>query len=191
MKRVIGKKQNKEFQIIIPKLMYRQLIIDGDLKYTLGSSTYQYNARQLVLSEESMKILATDFAKPADSEEDLNKQLMYVFDDILSKVNKYLPLYDKNRFRQSLNEARGRFEKLPVLSNANKKTLGKVEILTEILKGLHDNPAMGNIKKIGCKTPLGKLQTSSGISVSQNAVFVYQSPTGLFERRVHLKDLID
>ncbi|MGN1283393.1 MAG: type II CRISPR RNA-guided endonuclease Cas9 [Limosilactobacillus sp.] len=179
------------FQIVVPKLMYRQLIIDGDLKYTLGSSTYQYNARQLVLSEKSMKILNTDFAKSADSLEEQNNELMYVYDDILDKVNKYMPLYDKNKFRTLLNnEARSKFETLPILTDAKGKHPGKVEMLSEILKGLHDNPAMGNTKCLGIKTAFGKLQTPGGIPVSRNAVFVYQSPTGLFERQVRLKDLI-
>lgn len=191
LKKVIEQKQNKKFQIIIPKLMYRQLIVDGDLKYTLGSSTYQYNARQLVLSKESMRILAIDFTKSTEPKEYQNKQLMYVFDDILDKVNKYLPLYDKNKFRVSLNNARNTFEKLPIFSDSSNKIPGKVEMLVEILNGLHDNPAMGNTRKLGIKTPLGKLQTSKGIVVSPNTVFVYQSPSGLFERRVRLRDLID
>lgn len=180
-----------DFQIVMPKLMYRQLIIDGDLKYTLGSSTYQYNARQLVLSEKSMEILDTDFTKSMKDLEKHNADLMYVYDDILDKVNKYMPLYDKNHFRKSLNEARAKFEKLPILSDAKKKVSGKVQMLNEILNGLHDDPSMGHMKKLDINTPFGMLQTPGGITISPNAVFVYQSPTGLFERRVHLKDLLN
>lgn len=47
--------------MIIPEVMYRQLIVDGDQKFTLGSSTYQYNARQLVLDSESLVTLSKNF----------------------------------------------------------------------------------------------------------------------------------
>lgn len=194
LRQVIAKSQKKEFQIIIPKLRYRQLIIDGGLKYTLGSSAYQYNARQLVLSEKSMEVLATDFSKVTTDLDKQNQKLIAVYDDILDKVNRCLPLYDKNQFRNALNGARDKFVQLPILPkfNGNKKEeAGKVEILNEILLGLHDDASTGNLKPLGIKTPFGMLQTQSGITMSSNAVIVNQSPTGLFEHRIYLKALLN
>lgn len=183
-----------DFDIVVPKVMYRQLIIDGDLKYTLGSSTYQYNARQLVLSERSMRILSTDFSKTSESLEKQNDDLVVVYDDILDKVNKYMPLYDKNKFRVLLNEGIEKYRKLPIISQYQgtvKKLTGKAEILNNILIGLHNDPTMGNLKDIGIKTPFGQLQVPTGITVSPLTTLVYQSPTGLFERRVRLIDLLN
>lgn len=194
LRQVIAKSQKKEFQIIIPKLRYRQLIMDGGLKYTLGSSAYQYNARQLLLSEKSMEVLATDFSKITTDLDKQNQKLIAVYDDILDKVNRYLPLYDKNQFRKALNGARDKFVQLPILPkfNGNKKDeAGKVEILNEILLGLHDDASKGNLKPLGIKTPFGMLQTQSGITMSSNAVIVNQSPTGLFEHRIYLKALLN
>ena len=187
------KKEYLQFDIVVPKVNYRQLVIDGQLKYTLGSSTYQYNARQLVLSNNSMRVLTTDFTKSNDTLQEQNKQLIFVYDEILDKVNQYLPLYDKNRFRVSLKKGRTQFESLPVLpiyDGATKKEEGKVEVLRNILMGLHDDPTMGNLKSIGIKTPFGMLQSSKGISISKNAKLVYLSPTALFQREVKISDLI-
>lgn len=182
-----------DFDIVVPKVMYRQLIIDGDLKYTLGSSTYQYNARQLVLSEKSMKILNTDFSKDSFSVDEQNEQLMFVYDDILDKVNRYLPLYDKNKFRKGLNEGRDKFKELPVLpiyNGSSKKSDGKVDIINNMLIGLHCDPSMGNLKSLGIKSPFGMLQTPNGITMNKDSELIYQSPTGLFERRIRLSKLI-
>ncbi|WP_295730772.1 type II CRISPR RNA-guided endonuclease Cas9 [uncultured Limosilactobacillus sp.] len=187
------KKEYLQFDIVIPKINYRQLIIDGQLKYTLGSSTYQYNARQLVLSNNSVKILATDFTKSSDTIEEQNEQLMYVYDEILNKINQYLPLYDKNKFRTGLKKGRDKFEALPVLpvyDGAAKKGEGKVEVLRNILMGLHDDPATGNLKSIGIKTPFGMLQSPKGILISKNAKLIYDSPSALFQRELRVSDLI-
>lgn len=187
------KKAYLQFGIVVPKVNYRQLVNDGQLKYTLGSSTYQYNAKQLVLSNESMKILTTDFTKSNDSIEKQNKQLMLVYDEILDKVNQYLPLYDKNKFRAGLKEGREKFESLPVLpvyDGAVKKEEGKIEVLRNILMGLHDDPTMGNLKSVGIKTPFGMLQSPQGILISKDAKLVYLSPTALFQRELRISDLI-
>lgn len=179
-----------QFKVVIPKIMYRQLIIDGNhQKFTLGSSTYQYNARQLVLSQESAKTLSISFDKANYSDDKANEMLMAVYDDILDKVNKYFSLYDKNKFRERLNDGRELFAKLPVESkfeNNKKIATGKTEILNNILEGLHADPSMGDLKAIGFSTPLGFMQSANGINLSKNAMVIYQSPTGLFSRKVYL-----
>ena len=65
----------------------------------------------------------------------------------------------------------------------------KQNTLREILKGLHDNPVTGNLKNIGLSTPLGQMQIKSGILLSPEAKLIYQSPTGLFEKRVKISNL--
>lgn len=48
---------------------------------------------------------------------------------------------------------------------------------------------MQKIKSLGLSTPLGFMQFSSGVPLSENAKLIYQSPTGLFEKRVKISDL--
>ena len=65
----------------------------------------------------------------------------------------------------------------------------KEDVLNNMLDGLHANASFGNLKKIKVSTPFGQLQVPTGIKLSPNAELIYQSPTGLTERRVKLKDL--
>lgn len=62
-------------------------------------------------------------------------------------------------------------------------------VLSKVLDGLHDNMVNPDLKNLGIKTPFGKMQSSSGITLSPNAVLIFQSPTGLFEKRVRIADL--
>jgi CRISPR-associated endonuclease Csn1 len=179
----------ENFEIILGKVMYRQLVIEGDKKFMLGSSTYQYNAKQLVLSDKSVKILASH-GKLDEQKESADYDTVY--DEILTKVDRYFDFYDRNAFRAGLRNGTSLFHTLPNHNqyDGNKKIhSGKREILNEILKGLHANPSLGSLKEIGISTPFGKIQGSNGTKLSEDTLVVYQSPTGLFERRVSLKDL--
>src|SRR5699024_11872118 len=92
-----NKKREKKitsFEIVKSKIPYKQVIQDGDKKFMLGSSTYVYNAKQLTLSTESMKAITNNFDKDSDE----NDALIRAYDEILDKVDKYLPLFDINKF---------------------------------------------------------------------------------------------
>ena len=173
-------KRNKTvetFEIVKSKIPYKQVIQDGAKKFMLGSSTYVYNAKQLVLSNEAMKAITNHF----DNDSDEDKALIKAYDEILMNVDKYLPLFDINKFRQKLHLGREKFVKLSL--NDKKDTILKV------LDGLHDNAVMSKVTSIGLSTPLGFMQYPNGISLSENAKLIYQSPTGLFEKRVKISDL--
>ncbi|WEV71130.1 type II CRISPR RNA-guided endonuclease Cas9 [Lactobacillus sp. ESL0785] len=171
------KKRIKDFTIIKGRVPYKQLVQDGAKKFMLGSSTYMYNAKQLTLSPEVMRIVTGNFAV----EEDRNEALLNAYDEILKKVDDFLPLYDINKFREKLHDGKNKFAALKVDE--------KQSTLTEILNGLHDNPVMGNLKNIGFSTSFGQMQAPSGITLSANAKLIFQSPTGLFEKRIKIKDL--
>lgn len=107
-------------------------------------------------------------------------------------MNSKFGLYDKNGFRTKLTEAASIFYDLPLRAeyNGNKKvTDGKLEVLDNILIGLHADPSFGNLKQLNMSTPFGQMQTKGGVVLNGNSTLIYQSPTGLFERRVKLKDL--
>lgn len=176
------------FDLVLPKVFLNQLVIDRGAKFTLGSAAYQYNAQQLILSSGSLATLQRDFRKnPSDT---VDEQLLAVYDEIVAAVNQYFPLYDKNKFREKLTAGRELFATLPIYDeykNGRKARDGKVNTLSKILQGLHANSRILKIEGLKIKTPLGMFQTKSGISLSEEAILVYQSPTGLFERRVQLK----
>lgn len=169
-------KKVKEFEIVLGKVYFGQLVVDGDQKFTLGSSTYKYNASQLTLSRKSIDILARIGEK-----ENTDEELENVYADILDKVNKYYALYDINKFRERLNSGFDLFKELNIEE--------KEDVLSNMLDGLHANATLGDLKKVKISTPFGKLQVPTGIKLSLNAELIYQSPTGLTERRVKLKDL--
>lgn len=167
----------EEFRILKGKIPYRQIVLDDEKKFMLGSSTYVYNAKQLTLSNETMRIVTNNFTTKDDRSNLLNQ----AYDEILEKVDKYLPLYDINKFREKLHKGKDKFSKLNIKE--------KEATLVEILNGLHDNSVMGKLKNIGFSTAFGQMQIPSGITLSPNAKLIYQSPTGLFEKRVKISEL--
>lgn len=178
----LNKSLNK-FDVILDKVKYRQVIYDGTDHLMLGSSKYKYSTKQLVLSDQSMKILSSNG-------EFSNEELIKVFDEIMYIVNKNFSLYDTRGFRDKLNNARENFIKLPnktLFEKGKLKQHSKLEILKQILIGLHANAGRGDLKDIGLNN-FGAMVTS-GVLLSPDATIVYQSPTGLFERKVKLSDL--
>lgn len=168
----------KGFRIIKDHVHFKQVIVDGDKKFMLNSASYQVNAKQLTLSQETMRTVTDNMDLKEDNED---QRLVSAYDEILSKVDAYLPLFDTNNFRAGLHEGRTKFINLTVKD--------KKQTLSNILNGLHDNPVVSDLKNLGIKTPFGKMQTKAGIVLSSNAILIFQSPTGLFEKRVRITDL--
>ena len=167
----------KGFRVIKDHVPFKQVVLDGDKKFMLYSAKYETNAKQLTLSQETMRIVTDNLKKG----EDQDQLLVKAYDEILQKVDQFLPLFDVNSFRNGLHKGREKFLDLAV--NDKKITL------SNILNGLHDNLVTPNIKNIGIKTPFGQMNFSSNIPLSPDAVLIYQSPTGLFEKRVKIADL--
>ncbi|WP_103660676.1 type II CRISPR RNA-guided endonuclease Cas9 [Lactobacillus sp. HT06-2] len=170
------------FDIVRGKVPYKQVVIDGERKFMLGSSTYVYNAKQLTLSWKAMQVI-TDNLDPLEySEKQINQAYLDTFDEILEKVDEYLPLFDINQFRKKLHAGRDKFVKLSIAD--------KHETILQVLNGLHDNPVVLKIRNLGItSTDFGKLQIPNGIKLSKNSMLIYQSPTGLFEKRVKISKL--
>lgn len=182
------KKGIKSFRILKSRIPFKQAVIDGQEKFMMGSSTYKYNLKQLALSSESMKYILDYIDDPefkkhkcVENQMDAEDCLIFVYDEILKIVDKYLPLYDINKFRPKLREGRKIFVDLDFDE--------MVKTIYSLLNGLHANPVFGDLKLLNIKTPFGQMQAQTGITLSENAMLLYQSPTGLFERRVKIKDL--
>lgn len=123
------------------------------------------------------------------SDDQLDLNYLHAFDETVDQVDRYFPLYDMNRYRVSLAAGRDLFANLPLHTESDKSELGKDTTLQNVFMGLHANSTIKSLKNIGIKSPLGLLQKTSGIFLTADAEVVYQSPTGLFERVVRLRDL--
>lgn len=86
-------------------------------------------------------------------------------------------MFDSRDFREKLRNSRNKFIKL----EASKKA----DTILAILKGLQAKSTRATIKELNI-SDFGRIITSS---ISPEAQLIYQSPTGLFERRVKVKDL--
>lgn len=184
------KKGVNDVRILMDNIPYRQPVLEGGALYMLGSSTYKYSLKQITLSQESMKYILDYIDDPNFNKhvmvnidhQDEKKCLLAVYDEILEKMDKYLPLFDINGFRKKLHDGREKFVKLTVDD--------EIEAIKSILKGLHANADRAKLSNLGLSTDLGFMQVPDGIKLSEDAVFIYQSPTGLFERKVKISDLL-
>lgn len=172
------------FEIIVQKLLFGQAVVDGGQQFMLGSSTLPYNNEELYLSKDSIKKIVG---------KDSKNNFVDVYDEILEAVNKYFPIYDTNKFRSKLKIARDKFVTLPekdVYSDHKIQVNGQATVIQKILIGLHADAGVSDLKEIGfSSTKLGFLQRPNGIILSDSAYLVYQSPSGLFERKVYLNNL--
>lgn len=169
----------KGFRVVKDHVHFKQLVLDSDKKFMLYSARYFANAKQLTLSHETMKVVTDNLEK--EDYKDEKQLLINAYDEILQKVDQYLPLFDANKFRAGLHNGRAKFIDLTINDKKN--------VLSKVLNGLHDNMVNPDLKNLGIKTPFGKMQEKSGITLSPKAVLIFQSPTGLFEKRVRIADL--
>ena len=167
----------KGFRVIKDHVPFKQVILDGNKKFMLYSAQYEANAKQLTLSQETMRIVTDNLKKG----EDQDQLLVKAYDEILQKVDQYLPIFDMKGFRNSLHTGRNKFIEF--------STTDKKLTLNNILNGIHNNMVTVDMKYLGIRTPFGRLQSSSGITLSPEAILIFQSPTGLFEKRVRIADL--
>lgn len=170
------KSKKKDFRVILPKVHFKQLVEDSGKKFMLAGVNDKHNAQQLVLSLSSIKALV----EPDITDVELDA----VYQEILDCINKYFKIYDK--VGAKLATAKSEFEKLDIeTKKVDKNTIkGKRETLLDILDVLHANAMR---KKILSAGELGRL--SGNIKLTENAKLIYQSPTGIVERIVYLKDL--
>lgn len=182
-----------KFEIVVAKVKYQQLINDDKKLFMVGSNTYRYNAQQLVLSDNAVRAI-NNFKKKNEklSDAEDNERLIKVFDEIIVQMDKYFPMYDINQFREKLRQSRDAYIELPindVWENNKLIQVGKRNTINRILQGLHANATFSDLKFLGLKTGFGFMQQSSGIKLSETAQLIYQSPTGLFERRIQLNKI--
>lgn len=171
-------KSEQDFEVVNDHVLNNQLIIDDGKKFIARNAAYVNNAVQLCLPDSAMESLT----KPDPTDEELVK----VYDDILEQVNARFPLYDRNGFREKLNNGFHKFATLPL---DRKEKDNKHSVLNRVLIGLHANNRIGELKCLGLKTALGQMQLAKGIKLTEEAVFVYQSVTGYYSKKIKIANM--
>lgn len=173
-----GNVQTSDYEVVLPHVKFEQVIRD-DVKgathrFSLGTSTDYHNIQELILPLKFQRKLNKNTKSAADLDD--------VFDRIINQVQDYFQLFENRSFREKLLSSNTKFKKLVNISD-------KFSVLNEICKTLHANASNGDLSLLGLGTGFGRTMLSGGIKLSADAEIIYQSPTGLFERKVALKDL--
>lgn len=178
----------KSFEVVVPRVLKGTFLVDGEEKFILSSYRYKVNATQLILPVSDIKLIQDNFkALKKLNVEMQTKKLIEIYDNILRQVDKYFKLYDINKFRAKLHDGRSKFVELDDFG----QDASKEKVIIKILRGLHFGSDLQNLKEIGFgTTPLGQFQVSeAGIRLSNTAFIIFKSPTGLFNRKLYLKNL--
>lgn len=177
-------KQVKDFaRILMPVVKLDQLVIDhGELVY-LTTSEFRHSAESLWLPIS----LANEVKHILNSEGVERTELLTLFDAMTNEhVQKRMPIYAEHL--QRLQGLREQFIDLEV--NVQQ------DFLIDLMYVLQNNAGFRKaIKKYFKKEKdWPNLQTqdngNGGIKLSDDAEFIYQSPTGLYEKRICLRELI-
>lgn len=179
---LLAKRGVKQVEIIRTKLPCSQLVYDGKLKFRMSSDKEMKVTQQLALPVSQQKLLRKYLPLTAmtiidNSDDDLGEQLVAVYNDIKAIISSWKlckKYYDK------LLDKTVKFE---ALNNSD-----KLDVIYKVLQGLHANGSRQNIKQLGINDFV-RFNVPGGINLSPEAQLIYQSPSGLFERRVRVSDL--
>lgn len=174
-------KVNKLEEILLPEISLGQLVEDQGQRFYLESNEMKHNAKQLWLDQKVVSIYeGLDL-------ESLVEDVLTVFDALTSPATiQHFKFYQRDL--ELLRDQRDSFQKL------SRET--QLKVLTDTLYELHDDvgwrdPIKQYFKEVGVKLRAWtKPQTKDGIKLSDQAEFIYQSPSGLFEKRLRIQDLL-
>lgn len=165
-----------DYEVVLSHVRFEQVFRDKIKnkmhRFSLGSDTYYHNIQELFLPLKTQRRVQSKQGMELDN----------VFEDTLLQVDRYFQLYENRGFKDKLIKNGEKFKNIDTIDS-------KIETLQEVFKGLHANATRGNLKILGLGGDFGKLMLSGGIRLTKDAEIIYQSPTGLFERKVALKDL--
>lgn len=178
---------SKPFRIILSRVYIDTLFWDvGRGYYMLASQSIFHNYQQLWLPKTDQELLSTE-GKIEDQTAE-NQQLDQVYAHISSQMRDYFSLFDNRQFRQKFIEGEEQFVEYAVGDMAQTVAM-KRDILIRALNGLHANAGYTKLPEVGIPSDFGRLMLSGGIKLPLGTQVIYQSPSGLFERRVELDQL--
>lgn len=177
-------KQIKNFaRIIIPIVKLDQLVEDNGERFYLTSSEYRHNAESIWMPSE----LVNKLKHILNDQDATAEEILSVFEALTNEqVQRRLPIFASHL--QRIVNLQEPFENLDLAVQQ--------EFLLNLLYVLHNNNGFRAVIKKAFKKEIEwpNLQSQDngqgGIKLSDDAVFIYQSPTGIFEKRVSVRDLL-
>ena len=178
IRRMLGRKKSDylKARILLKHVAQKQLICYNGALMTVLSASELNNAWQLWLPS-NMYNLFDDMEKGVISLEKEN--LVQLFESILNSVQKYYPWH--------------KFDDAEVVVFRNKfmhlNEVDQEKIITEMVIALHADSKTANLEKMGMTKSWRRMNNKSGYSFADDDEFIFQSPSGLFEKRVTIAEL--
>lgn len=179
LKRVLAMKKPEyaRAKILLRHIPQMQLIRYKGALAVVKSASELNNARQLWLDCDAYKYF--DQAMSGESNVGSN-ELIEVFDKIMDAVQVQYPLHRVSD--EKLPETRKSFCEIGYDD--------QVAVLKGLVTALHANPSCSNLSAIGLSSNWRRINTGkSGFALSDDDEFIFQSPSGLFEKRVTVAEL--
>ena len=163
-------------RILLRHIPPMQLIRYGGALVTVKSATELNNAQQLWLPYKEYCLFDDVISFAIDVDE---ARLCQMLDVILDAIQKYYP---KQRFDETgLSAFHNAFNEV---SAEDKK-----RIVGEMVGMLHADAKNANLKALGMSGRWGRMSNQSGYTFADSDEFIFQSPSGLFEKRISVGEL--
>lgn len=192
---------NKE---CIPQLMVIQSATEFNNAEQLWLDRKDYDNLAILLSfnnkgkrnnEASVeRLLIKKYGKNAD----LSDKTIELFKKILLTIDNRYPYLGLKLSKNKVEKAKRKFSSVKFDDiwgkgkDGNKDEIvqiGQQSILIRMLVGLHAGPERSNLVSIGLPNEWGRVRKQAGFTLSDSDTFIYQSPSGIFEQRVTVKEL--
>ena len=163
-------------RILLRHIPPMQLIRYGGALVTVKSATELNNAQQLWLPYKEYCLFDDVISFAIDVDE---ARLCQMLDVILDAIQKYYP---KQRFDETgLSAFHNAFNEVPAED--------KKRIVGEMVGMLHADAKNANLKALGMSGRWGRMSNQSGYTFADSDEFIFQSPSGLFEKRISVGEL--
>lgn len=172
---------NENLSVELPKVFFHEAVIRDNVASAIGSAKVLQNTDQLVLSEPAISALESNYF---DVPDDLDDQLLSVYDEIIDQIANHMPLYHQVNLDERLATARSNFEKLPATQDpkdTSKYKHTKQSILRDLIYSLQAVPQSTDLRSIGLVTGFGRVPYNPRYNIGDE--FILTSPTGLFKSR--------
>lgn len=185
--------QINDARILISEIPVGQLIKHDSSWMTIQSASEMNNAQQLWLPSNIYRAVHI-ILQSETCEEAVNQLRLYqnnvdicqltemILDEILQRINKFYKDDFHMLSEDKIEKAKQKFSSVGDYSTRRK-------IIKGLIAALHANATRADLSAIGLSTRYGRLTKKSGYKLADSDIFVFQSPTGIFEQRITVGDL--
>lgn len=175
-------------KIILDHVPNEQAVIKNGNWMTIGSATELHNAQQLYLPHDlynnlTIILKASTLEKAQarlknETHRNLDEIMIEAFDKITQAMEENFPAY--HNFLKKIMEYRNEYLKQAFDD--------KKQFILDVLTGLHANFQSKNLKKV-C-SDFGRFHSRVGFTLKPDDIFVFNSVSGIYQRKVKVKDLL-